>query len=217
MSSTQNIQALKNETSYSFRHYPDSFTSFPDLFYAMEAIISKLKQNRFLQIFTIFLRYVLGASFVFASILKIEGVRFTPESGKNAPIDSLPHFFETMFQAGAYWNFIGWGQMVVGFLMMSQLFSTLGAVAFFPIILNIFVITISFDSSSVLFITSLMVLGNIFLLVWDWNKIKFTVSPFPKNYLDDNHEFSKRKIWFYLGLVFFVGVIFIRKVVLNNY
>lgn len=183
----------------------------------MEATISRFKQNRFLQIFTIFLRYALGASFVFASILKIEGVRFAPESGKNASIDSLPHFFETMFQASAYWNFIGWGQMIAGFLMMSQLFSTLGAVVFFPIVLNIFVITISFESSSILLITSLMLLGNVFLLVWDWNKLKFIAFPYPKNYLDDNHEFTKRKIWFYLGLVFFAAVIFIRKVVLNNY
>lgn len=183
----------------------------------MEAFISKLKQNRFLQISTIFLRYTLGASFVFASILKIEGVRFGPESGKSAPIDSLPHFFETMFQASLYWNFIGWGQLIAGFLLMSQLFSTLGAVVFFPIILNIFVITISFDSSSILLITSLMLLGNLYLLVWDWNKLKFIALPNLQNYLDDNSEFSKRRMWSYLGFILFFTVIFVRKVVLNNY
>ena len=183
----------------------------------MEKIISKLKQNRILQVLTILLRYLLGSSFVFASIFKIEGIRFTPESGENEPIDSLNHFFETMYQAGVYWNFIGWGQLIVGFLLMSQIFSTAGAVAFLPLILNIFVITISFDSTNILIITSLMVLGNIYLLLWDWNKLKFIALPNPQNYIDNNNEFSNRKIWAYLGILFFFMVIFIRKMVLTNH
>lgn len=180
----------------------------------MEKAISKLKKIRSLEIFTISLRYLLGASFVFASIFKIEGIRFTPTSGENDPVNSLPHFFETMYQAGIYWNFIGWGQLVVGGLLMSQRFSTLGAVGFFPIILNIFVITISFESVNILLVTSLMVLGNIYLLLWDWNKLKYITLPNPQGYSDDTGEFSKRRIWTYLGLLFFLIVLVMRKVVL---
>lgn len=183
----------------------------------MEKIISKLKQNIILQIFTILLRYSFGASFVFSSIFKIEVIRFTPESGKNEPINSLAHFLETMYQSSVYWNFIGWGQLTVGFLLMSQIFSTIGAVAFFPVIINIFVITISFDSTNVLIITFLMVFGTIYLLLWDWNKVKFITLPNPQNYIDNNNEFSKRKIWIYLGILFFLIVIFIRKTVLTNH
>jgi hypothetical protein len=183
----------------------------------MERLISKLKQNIILQLFTILLRYLLGAAFVFASIFKIQGIRFTPESAANAPINSLEHFFETMYQTPYYWNFIGCAQFMVGFLLMSQIFSTAGAVAFFPIILNIFVITISFQSPNILLITFLMVCGNIYLLLWDWNKLKFIALPNPQNYVDDNNEFSKRKIWTFLGIFFFLTVIFIRKVVLTNH
>lgn len=183
----------------------------------MERLISKLKQNIILQLFTIFLRYVLGASFVFASIFKIQGIRFTPESAINTPIGSNEHFFETMYQTPHYWNFIGWGQLTVGFLLMSQVFSTAGAVAFFPIILNIFIITISWNSTNILIITSLMVVGNIYLLLWDWNKLKFIALPNPQKYVDENNEFSKHKIWTYLGVLFFLTVIFIRKVVLTNH
>lgn len=172
----------------------------------MERLISKLKQIIFFQLFTILLRYLLGAAFVYASVFKILGIRFTQKSGESAPINTLPHFMEAMYQSGYYWYFIGWGQFVVSFLLLSQLFSTLGAVAFFPIMLNIVVITTSFDSVNILIITCLMLLANIYLLLWDWNKLKFIVLPQPENYYDNNAEFSKRKIWIYLGLSLFLIV-----------
>ena len=180
----------------------------------MQKVISAAKQVLIFQLFTIGLRYVLGASFVYASVFKIDGIRFTPESGKNAPIDSLPHFFETMYQSGFYWQFIGWGQMIAGLLLMSQLFSTVGAVAFFPILMSIWVITFSFESTGVLLITSLMLLGNIYLLLWDWNRIKYLLLPAPGDFVDDNPAFFKRNVWVYLGLILFLMVIYIRKVVL---
>jgi len=48
----------------------------------MKKMISTFKHNRLLQVFTIFLRYLLGGSFVHATILKIREISFTPESGK---------------------------------------------------------------------------------------------------------------------------------------
>lgn len=183
----------------------------------MEGLISTLKQNVILQLFTIFLRYLLGAAFVFASIFKIQGVRFTPESAANAPINSLEHFFETMYQTPYYWSFIGWAQLAVGVLMMSQLFSTAGAVVYFPMILNIFVITISFQSPNILLITFLMMCGNVYLLLWDWNKLKFIAVPAPSTFVDNTPEFSKHKVWTVLSIFLFFSVIFLRKVVLTNH
>ncbi len=176
----------------------------------MERLISKLKESILLQIFTIALRYLLGSSFVYASILKIQGIRFTTESGENAPIYTLPHFFEAMYQSGLYWQFIGWGQFIAGVLLMTQLFSTLGAVVFFPIMLNIFILTISFESTGILILTLLMLLANIYLLLWDWNKLKFIVLPQLHTYFDDTPKFSNQIIWTYLGLVFFLIILFIR-------
>ncbi|MFM9838656.1 MAG: DoxX family membrane protein [Cyclobacteriaceae bacterium] len=176
----------------------------------MEKVISRLKQYRILQLFTISLRYLLGSSFVYASIFKIRGIRFTPKSGESAPIDTLPHFLEAMYQATIYWHFIGWGQLIAGFLLMSQVFSTLGAVVFFPIMLNIFVITISFDSTNILIITFLMLLATIYLLLWDWNNLKFIVLPKAHSYVDNNDAFLKHKIWAYLAVFFFFIIILMR-------
>lgn len=182
----------------------------------MENLILRLKQYPILQLFAIALRNLLGSSFVYASIFKIYGIRFTPASGENAPIDTLPHFFEAMYQAGLYWQFLGWGQLIAGFLLMSHTFSTLGAVLFFPIMLNIFIITISFDSTGVLIITSCMLLANLYLLVWDWNKLKFVVLPQPRHYVDDSTEFSKRKIWTYFGVALFALIVLLRTMTVKG-
>jgi len=182
----------------------------------MEMFILKIKQIAVFQLFTIFLRYLLGTALVWASILKIKGIRFTPFSGETSPINSLPHLLESMYQSGFYWHFIGWGQLIAGFLLMSQIFSTLGAVVYFPIILNIFVISTYFDTPVVPAITSLMLLGNIYLLFWDWNKLKFVVLNNPGNYTDQSARFSDKKIWIYLGILFFIAIVIFRILTTRN-
>ena len=48
-----------------------------------------------------------------------------------------------MYRSGFYWNFLGFSQVLAGILILIPATATLGAVAFFPIILNVTVITIS--------------------------------------------------------------------------
>ncbi|HRH42478.1 MAG TPA: hypothetical protein PKY82_12700 [Pyrinomonadaceae bacterium] len=182
----------------------------------MEKFIFKIKQIAIFQLFTIFLRYLLGSAFVWASILKLKGIRFTPFSGENSPINSLPHLLESMYQSGFYWHFIGVGQIVAGFLLMSQIFSTLGAIAYFPIILNIVVLTTYFDSPGILAITSLMFLANIYLLFWDWNKLKFVVLNDPGDYTDQTTQLLGNRIWIYLGILLFIAIVVFRILTTRN-
>ena len=107
-------------------------------------MIIKLKQKIWLQVFIIYTRYLIGSAFVFASIVKISGERFTAESGALNPINSSWHLFETLYQSGLYWKFLGCAQLLAGFLLMTQRYSKLGALINFPIIANVFVITISY-------------------------------------------------------------------------
>ena len=46
------------------------------------------KQKNWAQLFIIFTRYLIGAAFVYASVVKIQGGRFTTVDGIEAPIDS---------------------------------------------------------------------------------------------------------------------------------
>jgi hypothetical protein len=172
--------------------------------------ISSLKRIKTLQIFTIFLRYLIGSAFVFASIVKIQGLRFTSDSGAGSPINSAWHFFETMYASGLYWKFIGWGQLVAGLILMTQRWSTFGAVLFLPIITNIFIITLSYEFAGTPLITFLMLLANLYLLIWDWNKLKFLFSNNNFDFRDDNPPFSKLNTWAFLGIFYFFLVLIMR-------
>lgn len=164
--------------------------------------MEKFKQQKYFQIFTIYLRYLIGGAFVYASIIKIEGGRFTGESGEHVPIDEAWHFFETMYRSGLYWKFLGMSQLVAGGLLMTQKFSKLGALVFFPISINIFVITLSYDFNYTPVITGGLVLANIYLLLWDWNTLKILLglTPGPVN----SGRLENHPIWAYTGLLLFL-------------
>lgn len=134
----------------------------------MWKLIDYLRRFLIVKLFVIYLRYLIGFAFIFASIIKIKGERFTSIS----PKEPVGYFFEAMYQSGFYWNFLGWAQLIAGSLLMSQRLSTIGALVFFPIILNVCLITISIDfGSGTPVITTLMLLGTLFLILWDYKKL----------------------------------------------
>lgn len=91
------------------------------------------KSNIYLQIFVVYIRYFIGGTFVFASIIKIKGKRFTAESGALEPINSAWHFFATLYESGLYWQFLGVSQFIAGTLLLTQRFATLGAIIFYQL------------------------------------------------------------------------------------
>ncbi|HEX8829891.1 MAG TPA: hypothetical protein VF705_01940, partial [Longimicrobium sp.] len=111
---------------------------------------------------------LLAIAFVPSSLVKIQGERFTI-----IPISHpIGFFFEAMYRTGAYWNFIGWAQLAGAILLLNPRTATLGAVVFFPIILNIFVITVSLHFTGTWVITGLMLLACTYLLCWDYDRLK---------------------------------------------
>jgi len=142
-------------------------------------MLSWLRQRLLMQLFIVYLRYLIGAAFVFASLIKIKGHRFTTADGTAAPLHSAWHFFETMYQSGLYWQFIGVGQLLAGLLLMTQRYARLGALLFLPIIANIFVITLSFDFGYTPVITGLMLLANLLLVWWEWPILRVMLNQAP--------------------------------------
>lgn len=90
---------------------------------------------------------------------------------------------------------------------MTQRFSTVGAMAFFPIILNVFMIThsINFGLGTPL-ITSLMLLGTVFLLLWDYRKWVILFKRDHAIYIDLRNEppdaFMNDPLWIITGIIF---------------
>ncbi len=172
-----------------------------------------MKQNTWFQLFVIYLRYLLGFAFVFASLVKIQGLRFTAEPGLQNPIDSAWHFFETLYASGIYWRFIGVAQLVTGALLLTQRYAKLGAVLFLPIIANIFVITISYDFNGTPIITGLMLISTLFLLYWDWESVKVLVNQTPTG--STKTRLENDPIWMIQG-IFFLVVTILGKLFLRN-
>jgi hypothetical protein len=120
-------------------------------------------------------RILLAAGFIPTGLVKLLGQRFTSIPSSD-PIGAL---FEALYQAGAYWQFIGASQVVAGLLLLVPAGATLGALLFVPIITNIFVITVALDFHGTPFVTGPMLLATLGLLAWDWHRIRglFTTTP----------------------------------------
>ncbi len=139
----------------------------------MEQLLDRLharaRSSLLLRYFAATNRILLAVGFVPPALVKIRGERFTTSVDLNDPIG---FFFESMYRTGAWWQFIGWAQAIAGVLLLLPATSTLGAVLFFPIILNIFVITVSLGFGGTPVVTGGMLLANLFLLCWDWHRLK---------------------------------------------
>jgi uncharacterized membrane protein YphA (DoxX/SURF4 family) len=167
------------------------------------------KNNLWTQLFIIYSRYLIGGAFVYSSIVKIKGLRFTSFDGSNYPINSPFHFFETMYQSGVYWQFLGWGQLIAGLLLMTQRYSKLGALLFVAIISNIFVITISIPGfSGTPIVTGLMFLATLMLVIWDWDELKILLNLPPE--INSSKRMENLKTWEITGLALFLVTVWVK-------
>ena len=144
----------------------------------MLAFIDRWKQKTFLQIFTIYLRYLIGGAFIIAAfgMGKVTKAKVNLMYSLDKPIQELEpiqQFFRVMIDSGLYWQFIGWTQIIAGALLMTQRFARLGALIFFGLILNIFVITVAYKFTGTPVVTGLMLLAVTYLLVWDLRALQF--------------------------------------------
>ncbi len=184
-------------------------------------IIDRLKQNNILQLFTIYLRYLIGSAFIIAAIGmgKLNGTSNLLNS-QNFPMDeSTPPiilFFKVMSESGLYWQFIGWTQIVVGILLLTQRFAKLGALIFFGLILNIFVITISYEFKGTPIVTGLMLLATTYLLLWDAKSFQFLFRK--KGVLEESRlKIADHSFWGWLGVIMVISIIFLTIMKANMF
>lgn len=129
-------------------------------------------KKRIFILFTWGTRILLFLAFLPSGLKKVLGQRFT-----NLGIDDpVGFFFEALYRAGFYWNFLGIMQLLVGVLLLIPRTSFFGAILYLPIIINIFIIVTSMGFAGTPIIAGLMLLANIYLLLWDYKKLKQIVS-----------------------------------------
>ncbi len=81
-------------------------------------------------------RVLLAVGFIPTGMVKLLGRRFTTMS----PTTDIGGFFETLYQSGPYWHFLGLVQVLAGVLVLWSATATLGALLFFGIIANFVII-----------------------------------------------------------------------------
>ncbi len=136
------------------------------------------KRNKWFRYFTVFCRIVLALGFIPSGIVKIMGERFTA-----LPVTHpLGHYFEALHLTGYYYTFIGVIQLTAALLLLIPRSALLGALIYFPIILNICILAyaVRFEGTR---ITTLMLLANVYLLLWDYDRLK-SILPFRQSTVD---------------------------------
>lgn len=147
----------------------------------LDRLHARATQNSWLWLFSIFCRLALAAGFFPAGIVKLLDERFASGLSVNHPMGS---YLEALHHTGYYYTFIGVVQVAAAIMLLVPRTVTLGAFLYFPVILNITILTyaVRFDGS--LFTAPLMTLANLFLLGWNYEKWKYILPfnrPAPEN------------------------------------
>ncbi|GAB2459085.1 hypothetical protein GCM10011375_08710 [Hymenobacter qilianensis] len=141
----------------------------------LDRLHARVRQNKWLRDFTVFTRIVLAMGFLPSGYVKIVGEQFT-----DLPIcHPMGHYLEAFHRTGFYYTFVGVVQVIAACLLLIPRTATLGAMLYFPIILNIFILTLAVRFVGSWVTAPLMVLANLYLLCWDYDKLKF-ILPFNK-------------------------------------
>lgn len=134
----------------------------------LENYYYEARGNKWYGYFAVFCRLSLAIAWLISGYVKIVGERFAAGLSSNHP---LGQYFDALLNTGYYYTFIGIGQVIVALLLLFPRTALLGAISSFPIILNICVLTYSvrFEGTR---IATFMLLANIFLLCWDYDRIR---------------------------------------------
>jgi uncharacterized membrane protein YphA (DoxX/SURF4 family) len=146
-------------------------------------LYGELRSNPWLHRFAIFCRIALALGFIPSGLVKLQGERFTGLPSNNP----LGHYFDALLLTDSYYTFIGLAQLLTALLLLIPRTAFTGAVFYFPIILNIVVLTHATRFNGTRIVT-LMLLANLFLLIWDYDRLKHILpfhqpSPLPRRIL----------------------------------
>jgi len=166
----------------------------------LEQFYYDAKGNKWHRYFAIFCRIALALGFIPSGIVKISGERFTALPSSHP----LGHYFDALYQTGYYYTFIGVAQLVIAVLLLIPRTALLGAIFYFPTILNIVILAYAtrFEGTR---ITTFMLLANLYLLWWDYDRLKH-ILPFKRSNTDI-HLAKTKPLSNKFPFAFFGGVI----------
>ena len=163
----------------------------------LDHLYNECKKNQWLRYFAVFCRVALALGFIPSGIVKVMGERFTGLPS-NHP---LGHYFDALYLTGFYYRFIGVCQLAVALLLLIPRTALLGAILYFPIILNICVLAYAtrFEGTR---IATLMLLANLYLLCWDYARLKYILPLASSSAVGKTpHQMSRKFPFVFFGCV----------------
>ena len=162
---------------------------------SFERLYAEARRSKWIRYFAVFCRIMLAAGFIPAGIVKVTGERFTGLPSNNP----LGHYFDALLLTRYYYTFIGVGQLAAALLLLIPRTALLGAMLYFPIILNIWVLSSAtrFNGTR---LTTLMLLASLFLLVWDYGRLKQILPLRQAVAVEEAHvpvRTSRLPVWFF--------------------
>ncbi|MBA4851281.1 DoxX family protein [Emticicia sp. BO119] len=134
-----------------------------------EEIYNEAKADKWFRRFAVFCRVFLAVTFLIAGYVKVIGERFAEGLPFNNP---LGHYFYALHETSYYYTFIGIGQIAAAILLLIPRTALLGALMYFPIMINIVVLTYATRFAGTRAVTFAL-LANLFLLVWEYERLKY--------------------------------------------
>lgn len=126
--------------------------------------VAQLREKKIIKLLYWVSRVSMGFGFIGSGVRKLPGIKFTA-----LPIENpVGYFFDAMYQTGFYWNTIGLIQILLGVMIFFNRSVVAAVLIMMPITLNIFLVSIALQMQGTPYITSSMLLANIFLLLWHY-------------------------------------------------
>jgi uncharacterized membrane protein YphA (DoxX/SURF4 family) len=120
-------------------------------------------------------RVLLALAFLPSGLVKVLGLPFTRLDPRTSDVGRLFDVLQHDF--GALYPFIGACQVTAAVLLLVPRTTLVGALVHLPITAGIVVITTSVGFRGTWLIADLMLLGVLFLICWDWHRIRALVDP----------------------------------------
>jgi uncharacterized membrane protein YphA (DoxX/SURF4 family) len=125
--------------------------------------------------FTWCVRVLLAVAFLPSGLTKVLGMPFTRLDPQTSDVGRL--FFALQHDFGGLYPFIGACQLAAAVLLLVPRTALVGALVHLPITAGIVVITTTVGFAGTWLIAILMLLGVVYLICWDWHRVRALVDP----------------------------------------
>lgn len=121
------------------------------------------------------IRVLLAVAFLPSGLTKVLGLPFTKLDPVTDPVGRFFHAFE--HDMGGLYGFVGVCQLAAAVLLLIPRTALLGALVHLPITAGIVVITTTIGFAGTWEVAVLMLLGDLYLICWDWHRIRPLLDP----------------------------------------